>query len=190
MIAGTALLERAINYTLGSLRVVTPAALCRTTPCADWNLQELLDHVNDAFQALSEAASGQITPNPPPPHAPNPNPALALRDGARELLGRWTGMLTSDPILIADRHLTSPMVAAVGAIEITIHGWDVSKACGEHHPIPPLMAEELLDLALLFITRSDRPARFASPLTVPPCAPAQDHLLAYLGRDPDWRPHP
>ncbi|MEV0389605.1 maleylpyruvate isomerase N-terminal domain-containing protein [Nonomuraea sp. NPDC050643] len=261
--AGVALLERAIDYTLGSLRMVTPAALCRPTPCAGWNLQRLLDHLNDSLHALNDAATGHIppphtptrpattpppgtsesrpstppgmfearTPTPPgipwsripsqpgttsqaiptPPEATasaptppgaaegvvppprgaagrvwGPNPALLLRDGATEVLGRWTAMLTDDLIAVGDRHLTSPMVAAVGAIEVAVHGWDVATACGEHRPIPSLMAEELLDLALVLITRHDRPARFARPVAVPEHAPAQDHLLAYLGRHPDW----
>ncbi|MEU6778429.1 hypothetical protein ABZ912_04450 [Nonomuraea angiospora] len=82
--------------------------------------------------------------------------------------------------------MTAPMVAAAGAIEIVVHGWDVARACGEQHPIPDLMAEELLDLAHLFVTDVDRPHRFATPRTLPPRASAQDYLLAYLGRDPNW----
>ncbi|MBF8194151.1 maleylpyruvate isomerase N-terminal domain-containing protein, partial [Nonomuraea sp. K274] len=58
--AGVALLERAIDYTLGSLRVVTPAVLCRPTPCAGWDLQTLLEHVHDSFETLNEAAAGHI----------------------------------------------------------------------------------------------------------------------------------
>ncbi|GAA3609880.1 hypothetical protein GCM10022419_113650 [Nonomuraea rosea] len=182
LVAGVALLERAIDYALGSFRVVSPAALCRPTPCAGWNLQMLLDHMNDSLQALNEAAAGHIGwQRRPASRTPS---ALLLRDGATETLGLWAGTLTDELISIDDRHLTSPMVAAVGAIEIAVHAWDVARACGEHHPIPPLLAEELLDLAHLFVTPADRPARFAPPLTVPPYAPAQDHLLAHLGRHP------
>ncbi|WP_188190535.1 TIGR03086 family metal-binding protein [Nonomuraea sp. SYSU D8015] len=188
--AGVALLERAIDYTLGSLRVVTPATLCRPTPCAGWSLDKLLDHVNDSLRTLNEAATGHISPRTRKigrlRRARAGNPALVLRDDATEVLGVWVGTLAHDVISVHDRHLTSPMVAAVGAIEIAVHGWDVARTCGEHRPIPSLMAEELLDLARLFITQADRPARFAARLTVPADAPAQDHLLAYLGRDPNW----
>ncbi|MGN9838433.1 TIGR03086 family metal-binding protein [Nonomuraea sp. H19] len=184
--AGVALLERAIDYTLGSLRVVTPATLCRATPCAGWTLHTLLEHVTDSLRTLNDAASGHN-------HAPARratacagNPALLVRDDATEVLGVWAGTLGNDLIPIHDRHLTSPMVAAVGAIEIAVHGWDVARTCGEQRPIPPLMAEELLDLARLFVTQEDRPDRFGRQVTVPACAPAQDHLLAYLGRDPNW----
>ena len=187
LVAGVALLERAIEYALGGLRVVTPAALCRVTPCAGWSLQTLLDHMNDSLRTLNEAATGHIARRRPAPRTRQT--ALLLRDGATETLGLWAGTLTDDLISMDDRHLTSPMVAAVGAIEIAVHGWDVSRTCGEHHPIPPLMAEELLDLAHLFVTRDDRPDRFAAPVSVPAHAPAQDHLLAYLGRDPNWLAH-
>ncbi|MET8861840.1 hypothetical protein ABZW11_02670 [Nonomuraea sp. NPDC004580] len=116
------------------------------------------------------------------------NPALLLRDSATEVLGRWVALSGDALIAVGDRRLTRPMVAAVGAIEIAVHGWDVAMACGERRPLPPLLAEELLDLARLFVTAQERPARFAPPFTVPPHAPAQDHLLAYLGRDPTWTP--
>ncbi|MEV0159749.1 hypothetical protein [Nonomuraea fuscirosea] len=117
------------------------------------------------------------------------NPALLVRDGATEVLGRWAAMAGDDLVPVGDRHLTSPMVAAIGAIELTAHGWDVARACGEHRPIPPLLAEELLDLARLFVTAQDRPGRFAPPVAVPAHAPPQDHLLAHLGRHPNWAAH-
>ncbi|MEV5326045.1 maleylpyruvate isomerase N-terminal domain-containing protein [Nonomuraea sp. NPDC052634] len=116
------------------------------------------------------------------------NPALLLRDSATEVLGRWVALAGDDLVAVGDRHLTRPMVAAVGAIEVAVHGWDVAMACGERRPLPPLLAEELLDLARLFVTAEERFVRFAPPLAVPPHAPAHDHLLAYLGRDPAWTP--
>ncbi|HEX4817228.1 MAG TPA: maleylpyruvate isomerase N-terminal domain-containing protein [Nonomuraea sp.] len=197
--AGVALLERAIEYALGSLCDVTTAALCHPTPCAGWTLERLLAHINDSLSTLNEAATGHVSPRSrrtPRLRATRrvagaaavANPALLLRDDATQVLGTWAGTLAHDVISLHDRHLTSPMVAAVGAIEITVHGWDVAAACGELRPIPALMAEELLDLARLFVTDADRPARFGRRLTVPADAPAQHHLLAHVGRDPDWSP--
>lgn len=195
--AGVALLERAIDYTLGSLRSVTPAALCRATPCSGWNLRRLLEHLDDSLRTLTEAATGHVAGCPHPTEyvrdrtAAGANPALVVRDGAAEMLGRWSAAGTGDAgtVCVADRRLTGPMVAAAGAIEIAVHGWDVARACGEHRPIPAPMAEELLDLSRLFVTCADRPARFAPPVAVPAYAPAQDHLLAHLGRHPDWFAH-
>ncbi|MEV5553421.1 TIGR03086 family metal-binding protein [Nonomuraea wenchangensis] len=199
--AGVALLERAIDYTLGSLRIVTPPMLCRATPCAGWTMERLLAHVTDSLRALNEAATGTVTLGTKAlDHLRTArrldrrgNPALLVRDDATELLGTWAATLTGELVSIGDRHLTSPMVAAVGAIEIAVHGWDIATACGEPRPIPLLLADELLDLAHLFVTPADRPHRFAAPRPVPLDAPADDRLLAYLGRDPaaaGRRPYP
>lgn len=56
LIGGLGLLERAVGYTLGSLRLVTPAAMSWATPCRDWDLDALLHHMVDSFAALQEAA--------------------------------------------------------------------------------------------------------------------------------------
>ncbi|TDD41317.1 TIGR03086 family protein [Nonomuraea terrae] len=195
--AGVALLERAIDYTLGSLRSVTPAVLCRATPCSGWNLHHLLEHLGDSLRTLTEAATGHVAGCPHTTEdlrdrpATGADPALLVRDGAAEMLGGWSALRDGDAgtVCVGNQRLTGPMVAAAGAIEIAVHGWDVARSCGERRPIPPLMAEELLDLARLFVTCADRPSRFAPPMVVPAYAPAQDHLLAHLGRDPDWFAH-
>ena len=54
---GVALLERAMGYTLGNLRFVTPADMSRPTPCRDWDLRALLLHTNDSLLALHEAVA-------------------------------------------------------------------------------------------------------------------------------------
>ncbi len=65
LLGGVALLERAINYTLGSLLLVTPQLMSRPTPCQDWDLRTLLIHMNDSFDALCEAVDdGQVSLTP------------------------------------------------------------------------------------------------------------------------------
>jgi uncharacterized protein (TIGR03086 family) len=76
------------------------------------------------------------------------------------------------------------MVAAAGAIEIAVHGWDISAACGAHQPVPPRLAAALLPLAPLLIPRASRPGLFADPVPVPETACPGDRLVAFLGRRP------
>jgi uncharacterized protein (TIGR03086 family) len=186
LIGGIGLLERAINYTLGSLHLVTPQALTRPTPCREWNLRTLLDHLGDSLLVLYEAIDiGRVGLDPPGAER-DPDPVAAVRMRARRLLGAWTN--AGDPgqsVSIAGSPLTACIVTSTGALEVAVHGWDVAQACGHNRPIPPLLAEEMLDLSPLFVTDADRPGRFAAPVAVPPLTGPGDRLVAFLGRHPD-----
>jgi hypothetical protein len=55
MLGAVGLLERAISYTIGNLHNVTSATLSRPTPCREWDLKDLLAHMNDSLIALHDA---------------------------------------------------------------------------------------------------------------------------------------
>lgn len=179
-IGGVELLERAITYARGSLALVTASALGRPTPCPDWDLRALLWHVHDSLVALQEAADvgdvGLV------PARCGGDPITTVRDRASALLGAWT---TRDGprISIAGCPVTTHEVAGAGALEITVHGWDIARSCGAPRPIPADLAERLLVLATRLVTDGDRPGRFAPP-TVVAGSNAGDRLVAFLGRTP------
>ncbi|WP_216209880.1 TIGR03086 family metal-binding protein [Amycolatopsis aidingensis] len=180
---GIGLLERAISYALGSLRLVTPPDLANPTPCQDWDLRTLLEHLADSMDALYEAVEpGQVGLDSPAGRGQD-DPVAAVRQRARLLLGAWTGAEGNDPVSIAGRPLTSGIVTCTGAVEVAVHGWDVATACRAYRPIPAALAGEILPLASLVVTEQDRPARFAAPLPAVGPAPGE-RLLAFLGRKP------
>jgi len=180
VVGGVAVLERAIAYALGSLALVTPSQLARPTPCARWDLHDLLEHLGDSMAALHEAAdTGRVTLTP----ATRPEGVIPqVRDQAVGLLGAWSNVNGEFPVRVEEAPLSAPLTAAAGAIEVTVHGWDVAQACGSRRPIPAALADELLDLSVLMVRPWDRPGRFAPPLRPPPGAAAGDRLLAFLGR--------
>lgn len=57
---GLELLEHALTYTGVALSDVTEGQLDRPTPCADWSLRELLEHLADSLDAFIEAATGTV----------------------------------------------------------------------------------------------------------------------------------
>jgi uncharacterized protein (TIGR03086 family) len=185
---GVALLERAMGYTLGTLQLVTPGAMANPTPCREWDLGALLLHMNDSLVALHEAiAVGHVGLDPATgvdDSDPAVDPVRALRNRACHMIGAWANAREASDISIVDRTLTSSIVAATGAVEVAVHGWDVAQACGHDRPVPPILAEELLELCPLLVGAADRPARFAVPVNVPPLASPSDRLVAFLGRRP------
>jgi uncharacterized protein (TIGR03086 family) len=186
IVAGVALLERAIGYTLGGLLLVTPEDLHRPTPCRRWDLAALLAHMNDSLQALEEATVGGRVDLHPSCHRDElVVPAVgALRDRACRLLGEWNRHgLADHAVSVGGKTMSATLVAATGALEIAVHGWDVAQACGRPRAIPPPLADELLELAPLLV-QHPRGDTFAPAVPLDPGAAPSDRLVGFLGRVP------
>lgn len=180
---GVELLERAISYARGSLALVTPALLSARTPCAEWDLETLLAHMHDSLTSLHEAGSVRRVGLDGPTTAPV-DLVDALRARACELLADWSTQTGAQDILVEGRPITSRVLTSAGALEVTVHGWDVATACGAHRPIPDLLAADLLRVAPCLVCDADRPGRFEAPQTPPHRPSSGDELLAFLGRHP------
>jgi hypothetical protein len=59
------------------------------------------------------------------------------------------------------------MAAVAGALEVTVHGWDISVACGRCRPVPPGLAAVLLPIAMLLITPRYPGGTVRRPVPVP-----------------------
>ena len=177
---GVGLLERAIGYALGSVHAIEPAELGLPTPCRGWDLGMLLRHVCESFAALQEAVDGRVALGSVDRGEPE-DPASDFRLAAVRLLGSWTRAPELErTVLIGDCPATTSVVTAAGALEVAVHGWDISTARNRHRPIPEPLARELLPLAHELVV--DRTGLFDPPLTVPAGAGPARELLAHLGR--------
>ncbi len=193
---GLELLESAVRYALAAAAPATPRLLSRPTPCLGWDLETLLHHLSDSievlYEAIAAAGGGAARPGYPPP---GPDPVARLRGQAARLLGACAAAGPAERrVAIWDRELTASMVAVTGAIEITVHGWDISEitvhgwdisvACGARRPVPPGLAAVLAPIAPVLINPAIRPGLFASPVRLPGPACPGDQLIALCGRQP------
>jgi len=175
----------AISYALKAAALLTSADLARPTPCAEWDVEELLRHLGDSMAAFDEALStGTLSMVPPPRQPADSAPVELLRDRAAELL---CTLFISDIRVIEVNGLPMPggIALAAGAMEIAVHGWDIYVASGHGRALPGELARPLVRILPALVP--DRRGLFASPVTVPPCASAGDRVIAYLGRDPGAR---
>jgi uncharacterized protein (TIGR03086 family) len=119
------------------------------------------------------------------------DPVRAFRDRANQLLDAWTSPGHQRQVIdIAGCPLAASVIAAAAALEIAVHGWDISQACGQRQPIPPALATGLLAIAPVLVPRADRHPLFAAPVTVPATAGPSDQLAAFLGRAPHASTNP
>jgi uncharacterized protein (TIGR03086 family) len=183
----TDLLEIAIGYAVGSLSCVTPGSLSYPTPCAAWDLGALLEHVSDSLAALHQAiATGWVSLDvlARAPVSSADDLVTTLRTRAGRLLAA-SAAGEDWAVAIAGRRLTGRQVTAVGALEITVHGWDIAEACRCPRPIPPALATSILAVIPLVVTQVTRNVQFAGAIPAAPQACPSDRLVALLGRNPE-----
>jgi uncharacterized protein (TIGR03086 family) len=202
----TGLLAGAVSYTLGVCAPVRPDDMALPTPCADWDLAMLLAHLNASIADLETAISaGTLDLERPPDHAVG-DPVETLRDRAAQLLCAAYGYgVPGRFVAVSGLPVPASLVACTGAVEIAVHGWDVSVARGAAgrgrvrpkkpvnpqepvsptepvRPIPAALASRMLGLCPLLV--AGREGLFADPVEVAAQASPGDKLVAFLGRDP------
>ena len=84
--------------------------------------------------------------------------------------------------MVVDLPLAEHLLVAAGAIEISVHGWDVGQATGRPDSLPDGLAIELLAIAPLVVDDACRSPHFGPVVAVPPASGPATRLLAYLGR--------
>jgi uncharacterized protein (TIGR03086 family) len=179
------------------VRGVREDQLTAPTPCPEYTVGDLLDHIGGLAKAFTWAATKESLAMPDV--TPTGDAAGLGVDWRRripadvEALGdawtdpaAWTGMTKAGPI-----EMPGEIGGLVALDEIVIHGWDVALATGQPFHVD---AEELAAVhtfAAMFSgpgTEEQRAGGFGPELTVADDAPLLERVLAMLGRDAGWRP--
>jgi uncharacterized protein (TIGR03086 family) len=182
----TGLLAGSISYMLRVCAPIGVAEMTLPTPCPDWDLARLLGHLCESMTDLETALrTGRLDLGGPVGHAGG-DPVETLRERAAELL--CASYCYGGPerfVAVGGLPVPAGLVACTGAVEIAVHGWDVSAARGRgvsQTPIPAGLATRMLRLGPLLVT--GREGLFAVPVEVPAQASPGDRLVGYLGRNP------
>jgi uncharacterized protein (TIGR03086 family) len=188
---GARLLEPSISYALGAVLGVTPDLMSRPTPCREWDLRMLLRHASESLAVIGEGIeTGRIGLDPAAEDGDlAADPARAFRDRACQLLEAWTGSGHQCQVIdIVGCPLAASVMAAAAALEVAVHGWDISQACGQHQPIPRALAIDLLVIAPVLVPRAGRHPLFEASVPVVATAGPSDRLAAFLGRSTGLAP--
>ena len=189
------LLAGAVSYMLGVCAPLGPGEMALPTPCPHWDLARLLGHLCESMADLEAALrTGRLDLDGPPGRTGG-DPVEALRDRAAELL--CAGYCYGGPerfVAVGGLPIPAGVVACTGAVEIAVHGWDVSAARARagraggvrETPIPAALATRMLRLGPLLV--AGREGLFGVPVEVPAQASPGDRLVGYLGRHPGAGP--
>lgn len=183
---------------------VRPDQLDLPTPCADWKLRKLLEHVIGQQYGFAAAARGDgadLAVWADRPLEPGPGAGFAALAGFAQSAGDLVagfaqaaeqGVTFALPELREGYAFPAEQAIGFHLLDTLVHGWDIARAIGAPFDCPP----ELAGLLLLVSERvpakaEDRKpgAAFAPVLENGLPEPTSfERALALLGRAPDWTP--
>ena len=178
-------LEQAIASTRAVLAGVSKEQLDDDTPCAQWKVSALINHIVGGQYFFEACAKGD------PPSGNDTDFSAtdfvsAFDEGAR----RSVEAFSADGVM--QKTLTLPFGQMPGAAFLGIaatdtftHGWDLAKATGQDTTLNDALAAQLLAGAKQFIQpalRSEAGNPFGPEQTAPAGASNADQLAAFLGR--------
>ena len=148
-----------------------------TTPCDEWDVRTLMNHMLETQQYFVGAARGEDAspPGPKPPKLLGDDPAA---DFAR---ARSETMKTFGEKGVIEK--TGPSLGIAFSDQL-LHGWDLATATGQDATMPDGLAEAAYEMIHGRFTDEQRQGVFKPEVTVGKNASAQDKLLAYTGRKP------
>lgn len=182
---------------------VTDADLSRPTPCPEYPVGALIDHVLGLCLAFTWAARkagpgdrAGVESGPGEGRLANLDPRWRrlLPERLEELAAAWREPAAWEGFAEAGGvRMPGNVCGLVALDEVVLHGWDLAAATGQEYRVEPADAQAVFR----FTEASARPEQaagreglFGPAVPVPADAPLFARALGYAGRDPEWSAQP
>jgi uncharacterized protein (TIGR03086 family) len=179
------LLQRTFESTGHILEGVGPDELSNPTPCSEWDVRALLDHVIGVIAGFGAAAARESAP-PAPPEVGD-EPLAAYRTVTQQALDAWNRPGALEGTCTIGHGLTVPagVAAGINVLDTLVHGWDLARATGQDETLDPELAAAALEIARQVVSDEIRGSgSFDAPVAVSAAASPTAELVAFLGRRP------
>lgn len=189
---GWTLLAVAHDALRQSVRATPSDELGAATPCAQWNVAQVVQHAAGDQLAYAAALTGSAGPrdNPFAPSGQLAGSALELLEPALTAAATAFAGVAPGAAGVPNPLPQGPMAAelAVGAcaLDAAVHAWDIAVATGQDSPLGAELAAALLPVAVALVEPLRAYGAYAAALPAVDGDDSPAELLRYLGRDPEW----
>lgn len=170
------LYDRASAWTVATLGAAK-GRLDAPTPCDEWDVRTLLDHVLETQRYFLSSARGEdaTPPGRTPPSTVSNDPAGDLERVRGEVIEAF-----GQPDVIEK---TGPALG-IAFSDMLLHGWDIARALGQDATMPEGLADAAYGVVHGKFTDEQRKGVFKPEIPVGADASPEERLLAYTGRSP------
>jgi uncharacterized protein (TIGR03086 family) len=182
------LLASVLDKTAEVIAGVPPDVGTRPTPCPDYDVAALVDHLVSWVERFAIAAEGRPDAAAAGGSSGEAAPADAFRAAGRRAVTAFRAGATERTVSVAGGELPGRAVVGMMLMEYIGHGWDLATATGQHVPYDGEEATAALRAGQGMLRPEYRgpDKAFAHEVAVPDDAGPVERLVGFLGRDPAW----
>lgn len=177
------LLEGAVDQLRRLLARVGPAQGSLPTPCSDFNVRALVNHIVFDVQVFTATISGGQRGSPDADLVGD-DWLAAYSSSADALLSAWRRRGTGGTLTTRMGEIPATWAVGQHASDLVVHAWDVARATGNVAELDPELAAAALGWGRENLKPEFRGQAFGSEVPVPDDAPAYDRLAGFFGRTP------
>jgi uncharacterized protein (TIGR03086 family) len=175
------LYRRATARAIEVIAAVVPEQLELSTPCAEWTVQDLLDHLTGGTSYLVAAIDGRE------PSLRQGTTAVDYQAGVAAVLAGLRDPDVLSRMCLSPLGFEWPVDQAVAGtfMDVLIHTWDLARATGQDEHLDSDLVQVCSAMFLPEMPERGRQAGLVGPaVDVGPNASPQDVLLGAMGRLP------
>ena len=168
------------------IAAVRPDQSAVRTPCPEYTVGNLVNHMVSWAQVFAAAAQGELYEGDPAQYRTGGDPAAEFRTAATSMVAGWADHGLDRAVRLTGGELPGRMVFNMTLMEFLTHGWDLARATGQQVPFSDDEASETLARAQQTLPPEYRgPDRaFGEIVDVPADAAPLDRLIGFMGRRP------
>jgi uncharacterized protein (TIGR03086 family) len=186
------MMAKAATSAASVARNVKPDQLAAPTPCPDWDVRALVNHLMFWSHRSELAARKEQAPAGDPLTEDTDITATGdwpetLAHQLNEAAVAWsTPGATEGDTGLAGGSMPAKMIAMMMVGELVVHGWDLARATGQPIETDPATVETVHEMATSMGEQARAGGVFGPAVEVPDSAPMLDRVLGLSGRDPQW----
>ena len=192
---GVELFSRCLAQATVIVKQVRPEHYANPTPCDDWHVGDLLDHLLGELRAVPKSLVGETVAATMDEDESREN---VVDETEIELSANWQAAADAadaaaseaDPdeiVHLAHGDISSDSYLRQVATDLLVHAWDLAVSIGMPFAVAPDVSLTVYKHALSSDQALSPDDADAVPLDVAEDAAPQTKLLALYGRSPDWR---
>ncbi|MFI0241471.1 TIGR03086 family metal-binding protein [Streptomyces sp. NPDC016845] len=176
--------ERALPVVAG----IPDTALTAPTPCADYDVKALVNHVFQVVVEFRKLAAKQDSDFAVTRDRVGEGDDWRARfaSAAQELVAAWSAPGAEDGTSGA-MNMPARLVGAMALLDLTVHAWDLARATGQPYEAPPQVVGALAEAVAELAPTARAMGVFGEPVPAGADASPFDRLLAATGRHPQQR---